>query len=380
VSDSTPKTRWKVVFWTIFINAGLLLLIFGCIEYVSRAVNARAGEEAKPFMLDLGRLKRGSIELQQEGTTTKMSFLDPHLGFAHEHAADSEIGNGQWLPGFVIYGDATADDAFHIIALGGSTTDPIDGANWPKQLHQILEAEGIPAVVYNGGVSGYSTSQELFKLIRDVLPLRPDLILSLSGVNDLAFVHSVPGHPMVHPYQQRLLEAVSGDGEVILLPNTRRWIHRRKVQNTPEIKRVLGVNYGPVVSANHVQHWGRNTRLMHAVATSSNIEYISFLQPILGVGTYNPGPGDEVLLRDAVAMFGPNYLLLAKDFFVSAGNITRQRDFSVDLIDVFGGGTGLYRDQRHPNTEGYRRIAVAIREEMRVRDLPPAPVYEDARP
>ena len=50
-----------------------------------------------------------------------------------------------------------------------------------------------------------------------------------------------------------------------------------------------------------------------------------------------------------------HYLPLAKDFFIRTGNVTRQRTFAVDLTDVFGGETGLYRDQRHPNAEGYRQ-------------------------
>ncbi len=374
MADPGAKSKWTRVFWILFCNVGLLAGILAGAEYASRIVNKRAGEAPKPFILDTSQLKRASIELRQMGTTTKMSYLDPHLGYAHEHATERELGGGQWLPGFVIYGDATAENAFRIVALGGSTTDPLDRNNWAKQIQEILASEGLPAVVYNGGVSGYSTSQELLKLIRDVLPLRPNLVISLSGVNDLAFIHSMPEHPMVHPYQKRLLDTVTGERPVMFLPNTRRWIRRWRAQNTPEIERVLGVNYGPPVVMNHTQHWARNTRLMHAVARSTNIQYIGFLQPILGVGTYNPGPEDEKLLQDAIKTYGPNYLPLAKDFFITAGNVTRQRTYLVDLTDLFGGKTGLYRDQRHPNAEGYRQIAQAIRDELHTRELLPGMV------
>lgn len=96
-----------------------------------------------------------------------------------------------------------------------------------------------------------------------------------------------------------------------------------------------------------------------------------FLQPILGVGTYDPGPEDEKLLQDAITTYGSDYLPLVKNFFITAGNVTRQRTFAVDLTDLFGGETGLYRDQRHPNAEGYQRIAQAIRDELSSRGLLP---------
>lgn len=204
-----------------------------------------------------------------------------------------------------------------------------------------------------------------------MLPLEPDLIISLSGVNDLALLHSMPGHPMVHPYQKRLLDTITGERPVIFFPNARRRLQRWRTQKTPAIDRVLGVNYGPNVATNHVEHWARNTRLMHAVAQASNIEYISFLQPILSVGAYDPAPKDEKLLRDATKTHGPNYLALVKDFFAGASREAQQMTFVVDLTDVFSGQTGLYRDQRHPNTEGYRQIAQAIIDELNARGLLP---------
>ncbi len=368
---SGQRRKLPRIFWILVYNVGFVACILAGTEYASRVANERAGEAPRPFMIDIGQFRRAPIELRQVGTTTKMSYLDPHLGFAHEHAVDRELGDGQWLPGFVIYGDAASENTFRVVALGGSTTDPLDRNNWPKQLQEILASEGVPAVVYNGGVSGYSTSQELLKLIRDVLPLKPDLVVSLSGVNDMAFLHSTPGHPMVHPYQTRLLDAVAGERPAIFLPNTRRRIQRWQARNAPEIDRVLGVNYGPQVAVTPTEQWARNTRLMHAVARTSNIEYVAFLQPILGAGAYDPGPKDEKLIQDVIKTYGPNYLPLAKDFFATAGREARQMAFVVDLIDVFSGETGLYRDQRHPNAAGYRQIAQAIRDELKARGLLP---------
>ena len=87
------------------------------------------------------------------------------------------------------------------------------------------------------------------------------------------------------------------------------------------------------------------------------------------MGEYELGPDDEMLIQEAIQNFGPDYLPLAKDFFVSAGSEARQTTFLVDLTDLFRGHTGLYRDQRHPNAEGYRQIAQAIIDELHTRGL-----------
>jgi len=73
-----------------------------------------------------------------------------------------------------------------IVVLGGSTTDAgMYGsliASWPEYLSQKRD----DWVIYNGGVSSFNSAQECMKLLRDVVHIRPDLVISYSGVNDWA--------------------------------------------------------------------------------------------------------------------------------------------------------------------------------------------------
>ncbi len=91
------------------------------------------------------------------------------------------------IEGFELYGDADNPNALKIVALGGSTTEStlhyIKG--WVQYFTEYLRQNNISAVVYCGGVCAYTSSQELLKLIRDVIPLKPDIVLSYSGNNDL---------------------------------------------------------------------------------------------------------------------------------------------------------------------------------------------------
>jgi len=170
----------------VAINLVLLVLLVCAVEGIALWVNRGTPDGAYPFMVNTQALRSSEGEIRQVGNTAKMSYLDPHLGYAHDHATDDGLGDVGGVPGFAVYGDPDAPDALRIVALGGSTTDPLDPGNWPRALQRLLANQGVPAVVFNGGVSGYSSNQELLKLIRDALPLEPDLVLSLSGINRIA--------------------------------------------------------------------------------------------------------------------------------------------------------------------------------------------------
>lgn len=49
----------------------------------------------------------------------------------------------------------------------------------------LLNRKGCSNVVICGGVAGYRSSEELFKLIRDGFDFKPDIVLNYSGFNDL---------------------------------------------------------------------------------------------------------------------------------------------------------------------------------------------------
>ena len=73
-----------------------------------------------------------------------------------------------------------------IAVLGGSTSDArlYPENTWPEILEIILKDNGKDAEILCGAVQGYTISQEIVKLLRDVIPLKPDMLILYSGLND----------------------------------------------------------------------------------------------------------------------------------------------------------------------------------------------------
>ena len=177
-----------------------------------------------------------------------------------------------------------------IIALGGSTTDPfgeyhIDGreGSWPEELARLLEDNNKPGTIFNGGVLGYVTAQELLKLLRDTLEMEPNVVISYDGFNDFSYYTAdyqyVRDH-QVNVYKKMLgmLEEPSG-----IFPNLRAYskflLKKRGKNNDGREKLYLGRK--PTQTAE--ERLARNWKLMHAICEASGIRYYGVLQPVFGI-------------------------------------------------------------------------------------------------
>ncbi len=85
--------------------------------------------------------------------------------------------------------------AYRIVALGESTTfgltlDPTDRP-WPELLEQIIRDRlepDRPVQVINAGIPGNTLEENLARWSRDILPLKPDLLISYHGANGFHFL------------------------------------------------------------------------------------------------------------------------------------------------------------------------------------------------
>lgn len=107
----------------------------------------------------------------------RKTVLDINLG-------NNYLSQGKYS-GFVIYGDdERGGKKYKIVALGNSTTDGTfyPFKSWSQLLYEELAGD---IIIYNGRSYGYSSGQEVLKLIRDVLWLKPNMIIVYDGFIDM---------------------------------------------------------------------------------------------------------------------------------------------------------------------------------------------------
>ena len=178
---------------------------------------------------------------------------------------------------------ATLERPF-IVALGGSTTDPFGSCaegSWPEELARLFEQQDKPGTVFAGGVSGYTTAQEVLKLLRDVLEIEPDVVISYGGYND--FYSFDPDFHWIREQQAAFYKSVSGmpDEPFGILPNLRYYGKRFLKLNKadPDVPLYLGRKSTLTPEQRLVRNWD----LMYAVCNINGIRFYGVLQPVFGL-------------------------------------------------------------------------------------------------
>lgn len=184
----------------------------------------------------------------------RKNYLDINLGYTF----DSIKGK---YPGIVMYGEEKEDN-YKIAMLGDSTTDGLIYLfkAWPELLYE--EIGGNRVIVYNGGVGGYVSGQQLIKFIRDMLLVQPDMVIVYGGYTDVGVTTQ---YPFAFAYAKTVFDYVKTN-----MP---------KGSNMEDSK----IIYSGIESrANVFENWLSNIRCMYAIAKERNIKFYTFCQPWLG--------------------------------------------------------------------------------------------------
>lgn len=351
-------------------------LILVAAEYVAMRNIVGKGVEPEPFVL---RLPRPLPTTQAHWGQFVLSYVDPHLGYAASPTRNPLLEPGK---NYVRYGRENA--ALTIVALGGSTTDaytaavlemsdvdPTDPYNWPRDLYRLMSSEGIDASVINAGTLGYNSSQDLLKLLRDMLPLRPDIVIALEGVNDLGFIFSVENHPYVAKYQKKLLDAITADRQTLMImPNLVRLVSSTLYSG---VRTVEGYTLGVPDETTPAKHWHRNMRAANALCEEFGVEYLCILQPLQGYGVYSPSERErhqlELKTSTASQYMGHDYMTALISFYEEAHDICAANPMCADFTDIFSQAQEVYFDATHLNERGTQILAQRVFSELLRRDL-----------
>jgi hypothetical protein len=355
------KNRVASIFGGLGFSIVIALIFIVGLEGVSWVILKR-DDSAYPLFYALGKNDFNmNMYSVTDGNSVTADMLDPHTGYSYDTV---RLDQDPDTPGFVVYpNDPNQRRGIKIVTLGGSTTDAqmSPDNNWPKNLRLYLMEEGIQATLFNGGVIGYKSYQETFKLIRDVLPLKPDLIITYDGINDYnigPLMTRVEDTPMTHPYQKALmLKLLSIHSPVF--PNIVTLF--QKMNNIKSPMKYFGGT--PQKGVKPYEEWGKNIRLMQAVCNEFGVKHIAILQPVLGEGTYMMNQREISGLIHKEKLFNKvnnEYLQHIWSYYKGARKICGELPFCLDFVDIFADSSAVYSDQRHLNDKGNRFIAKSI--------------------
>lgn len=263
---------------------------------------------------------------------TRKNVLDMNLG----HSFINSLG----CEGYYEYPGQT--DQYKIAVMGGSTTDGgvYTFRSWPEIFYEKLGRE---VTLYNFGVSSYTSSQELIKLIRDVLDFNPDMVITYDGYNDSM---QKDQEFFSFPYLREIFEySEKGISDSCWWMFPRGKVHKRKE------KRHRKDNF---------DMWVSNIVLMREICRLYGIKFYAFLQPMLPTKMFKDKKEMAIMLLYRL-LEDPSYETKF-DFRerIEEQNICEQYDYVYDLSDIFDDQSDIYIDICHVYEKGNEIIADEI--------------------
>lgn len=275
---------------------------------------------------------------------------------------------------------------YRIIMLGGSTAF----AGFPLsnsiagQIESLFHKEGRSDVrVYNWGVPGYISGQELSLLTHRVLDYDPDLVIVYDGANDINYPYFSdprPDYPYLFMEQESRIYGIYSDAPPIsayllrqskfltwvltLVPNSR-------LDPPPDLSQIESLRQqtaygGESWKKSVAESYIANHRRMCSVANGGRFKLVTVLQPTLGFK--NPWVGNEQTIwnppQELLQYFWDQYdqirrgLTEAYSFYPNC--------YSFDLSSTFGNyNKEVFVDALHVTNEGNTEVANQIYTQMK---------------
>lgn len=283
------------------------------------------------------------------------TYFDPFLGY-------SQIRD---MEGFQIYGSKESEN--RIVVLGNCTSVSNRAVTmWVDYLAASVNEKN--STLYNGACAGYSSSQELLKLIRDVLLLHPRMIIVFNGVIDATNANRQPDYPYYTKFEYNLLEQCFTERD-----ESKKY---KGMQNIP--RQIL---YGARSDEKNYEHYVRNMRIMNAIAKALNIEFFCFLQPSLYCNSFGLFESEKQIYdafysdRQAETTY-----TMACDFYEKVTCLLKDELWFYDMTEVFRSITeSSYLDEIHYTDKGHQVIADYIIRILRERIRNNGTDYEKKR-
>lgn len=210
-----------------------------------KIIRIRENVELAGFSLESGNYVGYSDKytLSRECLTNWKQCHDPLLGASVLY--DKE--NTAWK----LYGKKNR--GFRIVVLGDSTSsEKYHPENWVRKLYYKFCTRNIPVNIYNGAFPGDDIVDEVLRLLRDGHILQPQIVISMSGVNNLVRCHDCENQFN----EKRIIKWIK-----TLAPNEDYCSGLRSIES-------------------EYSFWNRNMQLLKVLSEFYGAQFFGFLQPI----------------------------------------------------------------------------------------------------
>lgn len=248
--------------------------------------------------------------------------------------------------GFTIFDNGIDKPDYNIVTLGGSTTDATFAGvmSWSEFLQHKLLEQGLKVRIWCGGIAAANSTQELLKLIRDVIPMTPDAVLVYSGINDIKM--NVSDTPFVLDYQLELAKRSADAGMIV---------NQKAFRNVGNDSRLVinEVGAGLPNKKPYSSYWVDNVRMMHAICKEFDIPFKAFLQPNAYISKGGEVSFHKELFTDSNAKIYENTTKEMQE-------LSSKYDYIVDLTAILDNQKKWYMDDCHVLEPANAIIADAI--------------------
>lgn len=193
-----------------------------------------------------------------------------------------------------------------IMILGGSTSTEglFPPETWMRKLYKKLMKLSFNFDFYIGGTGGYKVANEFLRFLRDGHIIKPDIVISMSGVND-----------------------------------TGQYVFKNKFNLNLNFDD--NINFGFPSEENDYEYWLRIEKIFKMYAESLNCNFFSFLQPM---NFYVPNINIECQMLNEEE----ESIVVNKEYLENANT----NDIYINLIDLFHNQPEMFIDNCHYSDKG----------------------------
>lgn len=311
---------------------------------------------------------------------------DVLLSHVPNHRGQCNIKNGYADGEYVRYNSSKLSNPV-LLTLGGSTTAGFyqhfsEGDTYPNYLSQMLASD---YAILNGGVGGYSSLQELFKIIRDAPRIKNlHTVISLNGTNDVPDYQGLNeirkfDFPFLSSIQARMNSKQIWTNQSLttslqqILPNLNSLItYLINRSDNDSIKSKVTINNPKAVDA--ADRWLINVTRMHSILQAQGVRYYVFLQPTMGLegpqSSPTSGTRDERVFKKLLkpSFFQGDYIQVIRTLYSQLKKHCLTINYCFDISDEVPPKGNMYKDPRHHNSEGNYLLAQIIADIIREQD------------